>query len=367
MSLKVGIVGLPNVGKSTLFNAITNSNVEAANYPFSTINPNIGVVEVPDERMVKLAEIFFPQKIVYNTFEFTDIAGLIAGASKGEGLGNAFLANIRETDAICQVIRCFDNNDIIHVEGSVNPIRDIEIINLELIISDQDMIKKRIDKIGKKALNTKETAEVKEYQLLLKLQQQLNENKLLKDMNLNDAEKQILKNFNLLTIKPFIFVANVSEQELANNKTNKYIEQLKAYADNQAIDVVVICAKVEQELSQLEKEEKQLFMNEYNIDESGLDQLIKKSYRLLKLATFFTAGKQEVRAWTFENGYYAPECAGVIHSDFQKGFIRAEVYNYNDLIEFPNEKILKEKGKIRSEGKTYLMQDGDVCFFKFNV
>lgn len=367
MSLKVGIVGLPNVGKSTLFNAITNSNVEAANYPFATINHNIGVVEVPDERMIKLAEIFVPQKVVYNTFEFTDIAGLIVGASKGEGLGNAFLANIRETDAICQVVRCFDNNDIVHVEGSVNPIRDIEIINLELIISDQEMIKKRIDKIGKKALNSKYKTEIKEYQLLLKLQQQLNENKLLKYLTLDDVEKQILKNFNLLTIKPFIFIANVSEQDLANNKTNKYVEQLKDYADSQEIEVVVICAKVEQELSQLEKEEKQLFMGEYNIDESGLDQLIKKSYRLLNLATFFTAGKQEVRAWTFKNGYYASECAGVIHSDFQKGFIRAEIYNYTDLLEFPNEKTLKEKGKIRSEGKTYLMQDGDVCFFKFNV
>ncbi|WP_425380228.1 redox-regulated ATPase YchF [Spiroplasma endosymbiont of Stenodema calcarata] len=366
MALKMGIVGLPNVGKSTLFNAITNSQVEAANYPFATIKPNVGIVEVPDERMETLITLCEPKKIIYSTFEFYDIAGIIAGASKGEGLGNAFLQNIRETDAICMVIRCFDNKDITHVEGIVDPIRDIEIINLELIISDQEQIKKRIDKIAKKAQTLKQKDDVIEYEILLKLATALEQNKLLKDVALTDEEVKVVKNFNLLTIKPFIYVANVAESDL-QHEDNTYVKKVKAYAAQNGIEVVVICAKIEAELSALELPDRTLLMADYGIAEAGLSQLIKKSYALLGLQTFFTAGKQEVRAWTFKKGSTAPMCAGIIHSDFERGFIRAEVYAYADLIKYGSEKAVKENGRLRSEGKTYLMQDGDICFFKFNV
>ena len=366
MSLKVGIVGLPNVGKSTLFNAITNSQVEAANYPFATINPNIGVVEVPNERMHHLIEIFQPHKEIYTTFKFYDIAGLIAGASKGEGLGNAFLANIRDTDAICMVVRCFEDKDITHVEGSINPLRDIEIINLELIIADQEQIEKRINKIAKRAQTLKQKEDVFEYELLQKLYQQLAANKLLKDLVLIDEEYKAIKNFNLLTMKPFIYVANIAETDL-QTKTNPYVEKVQQYAQDNNIEVVTICAQVEQELLTLNDEEKTIFMEDYGIQESGLSQLIKKSYALLGLQTFFTVGKQEVRAWTFKKGATAPECAGIIHTDFEKGFIKADIYSYQDLITYGSEKAVKENGKMRSEGKTYIMQDGDICFFKFNV
>ncbi|AXF95870.1 redox-regulated ATPase YchF [Spiroplasma phoeniceum] len=366
MALKMGIVGLPNVGKSTLFNAITNSQVEAANYPFATINPNVGTVEVPDERMDTLITLCAPHKAIHSTFEFYDIAGLIAGASKGEGLGNAFLQNIRETDAICMVIRCFDNKDITHVEGTIDPIRDIEIINLELIISDQEQIKKRIDKISKKAQTLKQKEDVFEYELLLKLATGLEQNKLLKDLTLSDDELKVVKNFNLLTIKPFIYVANVAESDL-NQPDNFYVKTVKEYAQQQAIEVVAICAKIEEELSALEPDDRKLLMADYGIKEAGLSQLIKKSYALLGLQTFFTAGKQEVRAWTFKKGATAPMCAGIIHSDFERGFIRAEVYSYDDLVQYGSEKAVKENGRLRSEGKTYVMQDGDICFFKFNV
>ncbi|PQP78892.1 redox-regulated ATPase YchF [Spiroplasma sp. ChiS] len=366
MALKMGIVGLPNVGKSTLFNSITNSQVEAANYPFATINPNVGTVAVPDERMNTLIALCAPDKAIHSTFEFYDIAGLIAGASKGEGLGNAFLQNIRETDAICMVIRCFDNKDITHVEGTIDPIRDIEIINLELIISDQEQIKKRIEKIGKKAQTFKQKEDVFEYELLLKLGTALEENKLLKDLTLSDDELRVVKNFNLLTIKPFIYVANVAESDL-NQPDNFYVKTVKEYAQQKEIEVAVICAKIEEELSALEPDDRKLLMTDYGIKEAGLSQLIKKSYALLGLQTFFTAGKQEVRAWTFKKGATAPMCAGIIHSDFERGFIRAEVYSYADLVKYGSEKSVKENGRLRSEGKTYVMQDGDICFFKFNV
>ncbi|WP_338955280.1 redox-regulated ATPase YchF [Spiroplasma endosymbiont of Polydrusus cervinus] len=366
MALKMGIVGLPNVGKSTLFNAITNSQVEVANYPFATINPNVGTVEVPDERMDTLITLCEPHKTIHSTFEFYDIAGLIAGASKGEGLGNAFLQNIRETDAICMVICCFDNKDITHVEGTIDPIRDIEIINLELIISDQEQIKKRIDNVIKKAQIFKQKEGVFEYELLIKLAAALAENKLLKDVTLSDDELKAVKNFNLLTIKPFIYVANVAEADL-NQLDNLYVKIVKEYASQQQIEVVVICAKIEEELSALEPADRELLMTDYGIKEGGLSQLIKKSYALLGLQTFFTAGKQEVRAWTFKKGATAPMCAGIIHSDFERGFIRAEVYSYADLVKCGSEKAVKENGHLRREGKTYVMQDGDVCFFKFNV
>ncbi|WP_424526776.1 redox-regulated ATPase YchF [Spiroplasma endosymbiont of Glossina fuscipes fuscipes] len=366
MALKMGIVGLPNVGKSTLFNAITNSQVEAANYPFATINPNVGTVEVPDERMETLINLCEPNKAIYSTFEFYDIAGLIAGASKGEGLGNAFLQNIRETDAICMVIRCFDNKDITHVEGTIDPIRDIEIINLELIISDQEQIKKRIDKVVKKAQTLKQKDDVLEYELLLKLAVELEKNKLLKDLALSEDELKVVKSFNLLTIKPFIYVANIAETDL-NQSDNAYVEKVKAYGKQNEIEVVVICAKIEEELSALDAADRALLMSDYGIKEAGLSQLIKKSYALLGLQTFFTTGKQEVRAWTFKKGSTAPMCAGIIHSDFERGFIRAEIYSYADLIKYGSEKAVKENGRLRSEGKTYIMQDGDICFFKFNV
>ncbi|WP_374695976.1 redox-regulated ATPase YchF [Spiroplasma endosymbiont of Polydrusus formosus] len=368
MALKMGIVGLPNVGKSTLFNAITNLQVKVANYPFATINPNIGTVEVPDERMDTLITLCEPHKANHSTFEFYDIAGLIAGASKGDGLGNVFLQNIREADAICMVIRCFDNKDITHVEGTIDPIRDIEIINLELIISDQEQIKKRIDNVVKKAQSFKQKEGVFEYELLIRLAATLAENKLLKDITLSDDELKVVNNFNLLTIKPFIYVANVDEADL-NQIDNLYVKTVKEYASQQQIEVVVICAKIEEELSALEEEsvDRELLMADYGIKEAGLSQLIKKSYALLGLQTFFTAGKQEVRAWTFKKGATAPMCAGIIHSDFEQGFIRAEVYSYADLVKYGSEKVVKENGRLRSEGKTYVMQDGDVCFFKFNV
>lgn len=366
MGLKMGIIGLPNVGKSTLFNAIANAQVEVANYPFVTINPNIGTVEVPDERMNTLIALYKPQKIIYNTFEFYDIAGLIAGASKGEGLGNDFLQNIRETDAICMVIRCFDNKYIMHVEGTINPIRDIEIINLELIISDQEQIKKRINKIVKKTQILKQKEYIFEYELLLKLATTLEENKLLNNLVLSNDELKVIKNFNLLTIKPFIYVANVAEIDL-NQPDNHYVTIMKQYAKEKQIEVVIICAKIETELSSLEANDRNLLMLDYGIKETGLNKLIKKSYTLLGLQTFFTAGKKEVRAWTFKKGSKAPICAGIIHSNFERGFIKAEIYSYSDLIKYGSEKTIKENGRLRSEGKTYVMQDGDICFFKFNI
>ncbi len=366
MALTAGIVGLPNVGKSTLFNAITNAQVEAANYPFATIDPNVGVVEVPDHRLDELTKIFEPKKTIHTTFEFTDIAGLVKGASKGEGLGNKFLANIRETDAICEVVRCFRDKDITHVDGSVDPIRDVETINLELIFADLDTVEKRIGKIEKKAKSgDKESKE--ELDVLLPLKETLVAGKPARSMTFTKEEMVYVKQWTLLTIKPLIYVANLGEEDLENPDSNPYYVTLKDYAKKEGSGVVPICAKIESELVGLEDEDKQMFLEDLGIDESGLDKLIKEAYALLGLKTFFTVGKDECRAWTFKDGMLAPEMAGVIHTDFQRGFIKAETYSYEDLMEYGSETALKDAGKVRQEGKQYVGCDGDVMFFKFNV
>lgn len=366
MSLTAGIVGLPNVGKSTLFNAITNSQVLAENYPFATINPNVGVVEVPDERMDEIVKLFHPKKVINTTFEFTDIAGLVKGASKGEGLGNQFLANIRQTDAIIHVVRCFDDPNIEHVEGSVDPVRDIEEINLELCIADLDTVENRLAKVIRKA-QTKEKDAVLENETLQKLKEALTAGKPVRLMELSDKDREYLKNYSLLTAKPVIYVANMSDEEVSQPEQNAYFESVKKLADSEGSECIAICAKMEEELSGMEKEEKKAFLEDLGIQTSGLDQIIKAAYHLLGLRTFFTVGEPECRAWTFKEGMKAPQCAGIIHSDFEKGFIRAEIYSYEDLMEYKNEVALKEHGKIRLEGKEYLMQDGDIVFFRFNV
>ncbi len=366
MSLTAGIVGLPNVGKSTLFNAITKKNILAANYPFATIDPNVGVVIVPDSRLDFLNELYKPASLVPTTFEFTDIAGLVKGASMGEGLGNKFLSHIREVDAICEVVRCFENKDIIHVENVVDPIRDIEIVETELILSDLEIIDNRFNKIGKKAALSKDKLVQEEARILTKLKDALEKNTPIRRIELTDEEKLYIKPFNLLTSKPIIYVANVSEDDLLK-EDNKYIESVREYAKKDNAEVVVICAKVESDLSDMELEEKNTFLNELGIKESGIDNLIKASYKLLGLKTFFTAGSDECRAWTFKDGMKAPECAGIIHTDFQKGFIKAEVMSFEDLKKYGSEKAVKEAGKMRLEGKEYIVEDGDICYFRFNV
>lgn len=367
MALTAGIVGLPNVGKSTLFNAITNAQVLAENYPFATIDPNVGVVEVPDDRLGDLSDLFHPKKTIYTTFEFTDIAGLVKGASKGEGLGNQFLSHIRMTDAIVHVVRCFEDSNIMHVEGSVDPIRDIEEINLELCIADYDTVETRLSKVERKA-KTKDKDALKEMATLEKFKEALIAGtpiRLLEDLNENDEE--FLKNYGLLTSKPVIYVANMSDEEINEPEKNPHYARVKEFADNENSECISVCAKVEEELSGLDKEEKNAFLEELGIRHSGLDQIIQAAYHLLGLRTFFTAGEDECRAWTFHEGMKAPQCAGVIHTDFERGFIKAEIYSYEDLMEYKSEASLKEHGKIRMEGKQYVMQDGDVVFFRFNV
>ena len=366
MSLTAGIVGLPNVGKSTLFNAITKQEILTANYPFATIDPNVGTVIVPDKRVEVLESMYEPDRTIPTTFEFTDIAGLVKGASTGEGLGNKFLSHIREVDAIVEVVRCFDDKNIIHVDGSVDPIRDIEIINLELILSDLEIIDNRINKIAKKAQTSKNKEDLAEYNLLLKIKDNLEKNIPIRKVDLSKDDKKILSGFNLITAKPIIYVANVSENDLINGE-NEYVSLVKEYAKKESSEVVMICAKIESELAELELEEKEAFLQELGIEESGLSSLIKSTYSLLGLATYFTVGSDEVKAWTFKKGMKAPECAGIIHTDFEKGFIRAEVMSYKDLIDCGNEQKVREKGKMRLEGKEYLMQDGDICHFRFNV
>ena len=366
MSLTAGIIGLPNVGKSTLFNAITNQKILAENYPFATIEPNVGVVTVPDERMDKLKEMYEPNKFIPTAYEFTDIAGLVKGASKGEGLGNKFLSHIREVDAIVEVVRCFDNGKIIHVDGSINPIRDIETINLELAIADLDIINNRLEKVAKKARTTKDKDSLIEVEALEKAKEALEKNIPLRGIDFTEDEEKVLKSYSFLTIKPIIYLANIDEDELAK-RDNKYVQEVKEYAKKEGSQVVSLCAKVEEDLSELDKEDKEEMLEALGIDKSGLDKLITATYDILGLATYFTVGKDEVRAWTFKKGMNAKKCAGIIHTDFEKGFIRAEVISYNDLIECGSELKVKEAGKSRLEGKDYLMQDGDICHFRFNV
>ena len=367
MSLTAGIIGLPNVGKSTLFNAITNSRVEAANYPFATIEPNVGVVEVKDERLVNLSNLFEPERTIYTTFEFTDIAGLVKGASTGEGLGNKFLANIRQVDAICHVVRCFEDGDIQHVYNRIDPIDDIEIINYELIMADMTTCENRIAKVEKKALTSKDKEALFEYNILKKIHETLGKGELIRNMSFSDTEKEYIKGFEFLTSKPVIYIANIKEEEINDPDCNPYYLKVKDLALKEGSEVVPISAKIEEELSDLDKEEKLAFLQDLGINKSGLDDLILKAYKTLGLKTFFTVGKDECRGWTFKDGMKAPECAGIIHTDFQKGFIKAEVYSYDDMMEYKSEVKLKEVGKIRQEGKEYLVKDGDVIFFKFNV
>ncbi len=366
MSLQAGIVGLPNVGKSTLFNAITKKHILAANYPFATIEPNVGVVTVPDTRLDYLAELYNPKSIVPTTFEFIDIAGLVSGASNGEGLGNKFLSHIREVDAIVEVVRCFDDENITHVEGKTDPIRDADIINTELILADLEIVANRLGKIEKKAETTKDKEAINEVNILRTIKESLEKSIPIRLIDFSKEDLLIIKNFNFITAKKIIYVANVDEVS-ASVGDNDYSFKLKEYAEKENASVVVMCAKLESELADLEDEERAQFLKDVGITNSGLDKLIFATYDLLGLATFFTAGTDECRAWTFSKGMKAPECAGIIHSDFEKGFIKAEVMSFNDLNNCGSELKVREKGLLRLEGKDYLVQDGDICYFRFNV
>ena len=365
MALTAGIVGLPNVGKSTLFNAITKAGALAANYPFATIDPNVGIVEVPDTRLNKLTEMVEPKKTIPTTFEFTDIAGIVKGASKGEGLGNKFLSHIREVDAICQVVRAFDDENVTHVSGRVNPLDDIEVINMELVLADLESVEKRLPRIEKMARQKDKTAEM-EFRILSRIKEALEEGNPVRSLDFNEEDQKYVNQAQLLTSKKMLYIANVGEDEIGDDENDK-VKTIREYAAKEDSEVIVISAKIEEEIATLDDEDKEMFLEDLGIEEPGLDRLIRTTYDLLGLSTYFTAGVQEVRAWTFRQGMTAPQCAGIIHTDFERGFIRAEVTSYDDYVEHGGEQGAKEAGKQRLEGKDYIMKDGDIVHFRFNV